>query len=119
MEWMRRLFGGTLRLDQRSAPLAEVEHERPQEIFPDGFGVSPLDGDPKIAALPEGSLYVAGGIMFFTDREVMEAAQVLAANDIEYGSFESRAAIIRHARNEYPSSFPHDDLTGYYEDFPL
>ena len=68
--------------------------------------------------LPEGSLYAASGMVFFEDREVFEAATVLAANGIDYLEFESRAAIISYARNEYPKAFPKDDLVGYYEDFP-
>ena len=116
---MRRTLGGLVgfrspqiegeeEIAPRSEP-AELDHQQAPAY---------TGHELELMTLREGWLYAAGGVVFFTDQDVFDAAKILAEHGIECSNLESRAEIISRARNEHPSSFPDDDLAGYYEDFP-
>ena len=98
--------------DDPREDIRELTREQAARVGASKYGA----WEQRILSMPEGSLYAAGGMVFFGDREVFEAAKVLSANGVDYSGFESRAAIISYAKNEFPA--PDDDLAGYYEDFP-
>jgi hypothetical protein len=103
-----------VRADRESA--VEVDWTKRSYAPPLTLGTQPSESafERRILALPEGSLYAAGGMVFFSDREVLDAARLLRAKGHDVSEFESRAAIVRCAKNDYSQ----DDLAGYYEDFP-
>ena len=96
--------------------VVEVDWTKRSYAPPLMLGTPPSEAafERKVLDLPEGSLYAAGGMVFFSDREVLEAARLLRGKGHDVSAFESRAAIMRCAKNDYSQ----DDLAGYYEDFP-